>query len=411
MNRLQEKAQGLKLGLYLHVPFCARQCDFCNFYQRPPSREEVQQYLHGIAKEFHLFPPPRSVNTIFWGGGTPGLLSAADLETLAGHMLHAMPTVAGSSSAYFSGATLGHPALAKPQPPTQFQEWTIEMAPATVKADKVKTLLDLGVTRFSMGIQSFQEEMLERLGRVHARSQVYRAYDILRECGADNINLDLIFAVPGQTPEQWQADLNEAIRLQPEHLSTYCLTFEEDTALWLRLRKGEIKPSDPEDEVRFYQLSWDLLQAAGYEQYEISNYAKPGYACQHNLDTWAMQEWLGYGPSASSQLGLRRRTHAHSLEEWLSGMESGQFKHADQVQLDNSTLAVDALIFGLRCNLGVNLDHWQQRFQYAPPPALRDLLNRLVDNQLLKVDNTHRLTPEGRLLADRIAVEIMEATE
>lgn len=399
MNRLQEKAQGPKLGLYLHVPFCARQCDFCNFYQRPPSREEVQQYLKGIAKEFHDFPPPRAVDTIFWGGGTPGLLSAADLETLAGHMLCALPSPSHSGKAQSNKAPNGN----------SFEEWTIEMAPATVKADKVKTLLDLGVTRFSMGVQSFQEDMLERLGRVHARSQVYRAYDVLRECGAKNINFDLIFAVPGQTPQQWQADLEEAIRLQPEHISTYCLTFEEDTALWLRLRKGEIKPVDPEDEVQFYQLSWDMLQAAGYEQYEISNYAKPGFACQHNLDTWAMNEWLGYGPSASSQLGLQRRTHAHSLEEWLKGLEDGQFKHADQVLLDNATLAVDALIFGLRCNRGVNLDHWQQRFQYTPPPALKDFLHRLIDHQLLKVDNTHQLTPEGRLLADRIAVEIMEA--
>ncbi len=395
MNRLQEKAQGPKLGLYLHVPFCARQCDFCNFYQRPPSREEVQQYLQGIGNEFRRFPPPRPVDTIFWGGGTPSLLSVADLETLGGHMLKAMPA----------------PDYAEQSPQrNHFQEWTIEMAPATVKADKVKTLLDLGVTRFSMGVQSFQEEMLDRLGRVHARSQVYRAYDVLRECGAENINLDLIFAVPGQTPQQWRADLEEAIRLQPEHLSTYCLTFEEDTALWLRLRKGEIKPSDPEDEVHFYQLSWDLLQAAGYEQYEISNYAKPGYACQHNLDTWAMQEWLGYGPSASSQLGMHRRTHAHSLEEWLSGLESGQPRHADEVTLDNSMLAIDALIFGLRCNRGVQLADWQQRFQYTPPPALNQLLNRLIENDLVEAKTTHKLTPNGRLLADRIAVEILEVS-
>lgn len=384
MKRLQEKAQRLRKGIYLHVPFCARQCDFCNFYQRPPSRAEVQEYLSGIAEELKMEPPALDVDTIFWGGGTPGLLSPGDLRTL--------------------GETLKAHLGRKPS------EWTIEMAPATVNEDKIKVLLDLGVTRFSMGVQSFQEPMLERLGRLHSVSRIYRAYDILRKCGADNVNLDLIFAIPGQSLEQWQQDLAEAIALEPEHLSTYCLTFEEDTALWLRLKRGEVEATAPADEARYYLQTWDHLEAAGYQQYEVSNFARPGFACRHNLDTWAMQEWAGYGPSASGQQGGRRYTRAHSLEEWLAGVHNGNPAFADTVVLDAEILAADALVFGLRCTQGVHLDRWQQRFGIGVQGPLAELLERLPAAGLAeRCEGFLRLTREGRLLADRIGLEILEA--
>lgn len=386
MNRLQEKAKGLKQGLYLHVPFCARQCDFCNFYQRPPSRAEVQEFIQGIADELDSEPPPATVDTMFWGGGTPGLLSPTDLRSLAESVLSR---------------------LAKPP-----AEWTIEMAPATVNQEKIKTLLELGVTRFSMGVQSFQEPLLERLGRVHSLSRIYKAYEILRQCGADNINLDLIFAIPGQSLQLWEQDLAEAIRLGPEHISTYCLTFEEDTALWLRLRKGEIEATAPADEADYYLQTWAQLEAADYAQYEVSNFARPGKACQHNLDTWAMQEWAGYGPSASGQQGQLRYTRAHSLEEWLAGLKAGKPAYADTVDLSPGILATDALIFGLRCNRGVNLDAWAKRFDMtgtALASQLNTFITSLTEDGLAKRNGSLiQLTREGRLLADRIGVEILE---
>lgn len=398
MVNLQEKAQDLKLGVYLHVPFCARQCDFCNFYQRPPQRGEVQEFLAGIRAEMEALPPPRPVETVFWGGGTPGLLSTADLARLADDMLHHLPA-----------------------PP---QEWTVEMAPATVKADKIRMLVDRGVTRFSMGVQSFQEDLLERLGRVHARSQVFRAYDVLRDAGAGNVNLDLIFAIPGQSLEQARRDLDEAVWLQPEHLSTYCLTFEEDTALWLRLRQGDLNPPDPLAEAGFYEQTWDVLGAAGFPQYEVSNFARPGFACQHNLNTWAMQEWIGYGPSASSQFGMRRWTNPHSLSEWLEGLRSGGMRFADETTLNLDMLAADVLIFGLRCNGGVDLAAWRRRFGADRLQLFQPFLDRLMEDGLLQMAASERghclrpspscprnliqLTRRGRLVADRIGLELLE---
>lgn len=286
------------------------------------------------------------------------------------------------------------------------------MAPATVNEEKIKTLLDLGVTRFSMGVQSFQEPLLERLGRVHSLSRIYKAYEILRKCGADNVNLDLIFAIPGQSLELWEQDLAEAIRLGPEHISTYCLTFEEDTALWLRLKKGEIEATAPTDEAEYYMQTWTQLEAAGYAQYEVSNFARPGQACQHNLDTWAMQEWAGYGPSASGQQGQLRYTRAHSLEEWLAGLKAGKPAYADTVELSPEILAADALIFGLRCTRGVDMDAWEERFGRSGMDfsmRLETFIESLTTEGLAERNGSMlQLTRDGRLLADRIGLEIME---
>ena len=212
------------LGLYCHVPFCASTCDFCAFYQEKPRRGELDRYLDAMEREFDLLPQDRVIETVFWGGGTPGLLAAKDLERLGRAMLDRMV-----------------------QPPT---EWTIEMAPSTVKVDKLEVLRDLGVTRVSMGVQSFDAGLLASLGRLHNPKQIYTAWERLEASGIPQTNLDLIFAIPNQSMDQWEADIREAARLGPDHLSTYCLTFEEDTALYVKLSEGKVR-IDEDKEVRF----------------------------------------------------------------------------------------------------------------------------------------------------------------
>jgi len=265
-----------ELGLYVHVPFCASTCDFCAFYQEAPTAGSVQGFLSGIAAEAELIDWPRPAGTVFWGGGTPGLLAPRDLARLGALVLE---------------RTGGPP-----------REWTVELAPGSVTAERLSALRDCGVTRLSLGVQSFQPRLLEALGRRHNRAQVYRGYERIRAAGWDNVNLDLMFALPGQTEEEWAGDIAEAVALAPEHLSTYCLTFEEDTALWAKLSQGRVK-LDPAREARLYEATWSALAQAGYAQYEVSNFARPGRACQHNLNTWRMQEWIGLGPSAASQQG------------------------------------------------------------------------------------------------------------
>jgi len=325
-----------------------------------------------------LRPLNRPVDTVFWGGGTPGLLPAKDLQRLGEATRVACHTVP--------------------------KEWTVEMAPSSVKADKVKVLLDLGVTRISMGVQSLQEETLDALGRMHSAKQVLKAYDLLREGGCDNINLDLMFAIPGQTFESWKQDLDAVMALDPEHISTYCLTFEEDTALWVRLNKGQTERRTLEDEAQFYEKTWDILEFGGYAQYEISNFGKPGHACQHNLDTWSMAEWAGYGPSAASQHQGLRLTNPHSIDRWLEGVEAGKPVFEETIELNNALLAEDSLIFGLRMNQGVDWQRWQMRFpEFVADERLEGILRNLEEKALIeRSPKSIRLTQAGRLVADSV---------
>ena len=379
------KSDRVALGIYVHVPFCASTCDFCAFYQEAPKREDLDRYLDGIERELALAGPHRPADTIFWGGGTPSALPARDLERLGRTLLDHL------------GATP--------------REWTIEMAPSSVKPDKLEVLCDLGVNRISLGVQSFDPATLAGLGRRHSPAQVYAAIDAIRAAGFENLNLDFIFSVPGQSPAAWLADLAEAVRLAPTHLSTYCLTFEEDTVLWLKLSKGQVRP-DIQVDAAMYETTWDFLEAAGYHQYEISNYAQPGRECAHNLDTWAMQEWLGLGPAAASQYQGRRFANPPDLERWLKGVNAGQLDRVDEVALSPTLLATDALIFGLRMNRGVNLDELEKRFSEFDFAALEAVWRDLQENGLLeKTGGVLRLTRAGRLVADRVGVKILETVK
>lgn len=387
-QRATEQAKGASdppLGVYVHVPFCASTCDFCAFYQVQPTASDIKRFLAGIEREANLVVWPRPVTTVFWGGGTPGLLAARDLARLAELVRARMGQGSGDV------------------------EWTVELAPSSVTAERLAALRDAGVTRISMGVQSFQPALLEALGRRHSPAQIYRAYERLRAAGFASVNLDLMFALPGQTEAEWSADVREAVSLAPDHLSTYCLTFEEDTALWVKLSQGRVK-LDPEHEARLYESTWAQLAAAGYAQYEVSNFARPGHACRHNLNTWRMHEWIGLGPAAASQHDGVRGGNVADLDRWLAHLAHGERVTEDRVALTAAQLAEDALIFGLRMNEGVDLARWRAHCPAAPWAAVDALLDRLATEGLaLRAGENIRLTHRGRLLADAIGAEVMDA--
>jgi oxygen-independent coproporphyrinogen-3 oxidase len=379
----QEKAASASsLGLYVHVPFCASTCDFCAFYQTKPTAEAVAMFLNGVVREADLAAWRRPVTTVFWGGGTPGLLAPRDLLKLG-------ETVRGRLG--------GVP-----------REWSVELAPASVTDARLAALREVGVTRVSLGVQSFQPALLEALGRRHTREQALRAYARTRAAGFASVNLDLIFSVPGQDEAAWRADLREAVALAPDHISTYCLTFEEDTALWVKLSRGQVK-RDINTEAHFYELTWAELAAAGYAQYEISNFARPGHACLHNLNTWRMHEWVGLGPSAASQYEGWRGANVADLEKWSAQTAVGERMTDQRVPLTPALLAEDAMIFGLRMNEGVNLATLRARWPGAPWAAANALSDRLAEEGLAeRVGDLLRLTLRGRLLADAVGAEILE---
>ena len=383
---LQEKAEEvLPLGFYFHVPFCSSICDFCSFYQKVPRRDEIKRYLNGMELELKSRPLTRCVDTVFWGGGTPGLLTAKDLQRLGCAMLEKLT-----------------------RPPI---EWTVELAPSTVKKEKLKILRDLGVTRISMGVESFSDRLLKTLGRQYCHRQIFQAIDTINDFGFENLNLDLIFSIPGQTIDDWLSDLKQAIRISPQHISTYCLTYEEDTALFIRLAQGKIIKKPKEEDASIYEITRATLEDAGYKQYEISNYATDGFECLHNKNTWHLYDWIGFGPSAATQYNGRRFANVASLEQWLEGIENGRPNIIDDIKLNAEMLAADCLIFGLRMNRGVHEKKLQRRFPNINFSGLQPLWEKLSNDKYIELldDKKFRLTTRGRLVADGIAVEILEA--
>ena len=371
------------LGLYVHVPFCATTCDFCAFVQSKPDRKQINRYLSALKSEARHCKTltKKTVHTVFWGGGTPSILLPDDLRTLGG-IVHE----------YWD---LG-----------DCREWTVEVAPASVTPSKLKVLKSLGVTRISMGVQSFDPATLEEMGRLHSVNQIHRAYDWIQSEGFEQVNLDLIIAFPGQNEDHLLKDLEHALALKPDHLSTYCLTFEEDTQLYAKLQKGEYK-IDPEKEADLYTSVWNYLEKQGYSQYEVSNFAKPGCQSIHNLNTWKMHEWIGLGPSASSQFGGKRWTQNPDFEKWEHGIAKAQPTCIDESTLTIEDLANDILIFGLRTIEGVSLKDLGQRTG-MDLGAYLPVLNQLVEEELADWHgDTIRLNLNGRLKADAIGVEIL----
>ena len=390
MTRLQAKASSAaadecaEVGVYCHVPFCASSCEFCAFYQEQPDRAGVERYLAGMEREFAALPERFPARTVFWGGGTPGLLSAGDM------------------------ARLGEALLARLEEPPA--EWTVEMAPSTVKADKLRVLRDLGVTRISMGAQSFRDRFLEAIGRRQGARAIYRAWDLIRRAEFPETNIDLMFALPGQTVSEWEADLREVARLAPTHVSTYALTFEEDTALYAKLARGEVT-RDEAAEIAMYERGWSLLPELGYPQYEISNFARPGSECRHNRNIWRMGEWVGLGPSAASQFRGERYQRPSDTERWANGLENGRPERLAVTVLDDSLLWTDAVVFGLRTNAGVDLRTLSGRFPEAATSMTESVVAELrrMEAEGLVVRESTRIRPthRGRLLADAIGTRLL----
>ncbi len=324
-------------SLYVHVPFCAHKCEYCAFYSAPPSGEVVNRYVAALVREFELVAHELKPDTIFFGGGTPSLLNLRQWEII----LKAMERL----------GLLGA------------KEWTVECNPATVSPDKAKLLRDYGANRISMGVQSLDERLLEKLGRIHSRDQVFKSFDILRAAGFDNINIDLMFAIPRQTMEIWRATLSEATALGSEHLSSYEVIYEEDTPLYHQLQAGEFDV-DEDLACEMYDELVSFGSERGYRQYEVANFAKddstvaksepqiPSRACRHNLNYWRGGAYHGLGPTATGYVnGVRTRNWANT-QLYCEQMEKGMRATESREELPPRRRAGETAAFGLRMNAG-----------------------------------------------------------
>ncbi len=360
---------------YLHVPFCPKVCPYCSFYKQAGDHGQAQPYLDAVVKDLEstLQCIDLQPTTVFIGGGTPTALRTTQLEFL----LKAM-----SSLADFS----------------RVEEWTIEMNPATVTLEKAQKLRELGVNRVSMGVQSWDPQLLEVLGRVHSAQQAEESYEILREAGFKMINLDHIFAIPGQTSQQWKDTLEYSISLRPEHISAYCLTYEEDTEFIRRYQSGEFQSNDERD-ASYFELANELLEQSGYRQYETSNYSLPGYECQHNLAYWNGADYLGLGPSAFSTVGNSRWQLVADTARYVAAVEAGQRAISFSEEVSPEIRVKERIAFGIRTRFGVPLALLDSRKQQVE--HLRELKLVTLDGGNLIV------APAGRVLVDAIAESLL----
>jgi oxygen-independent coproporphyrinogen III oxidase len=357
--------------LYVHIPFCARICPYCAFYKERADSSQTQRFCEALLREIdsvnERFTP--KLETIFFGGGTPTALTAAQLEFLLGGMRERLD---------LSGMV----------------EWTLEANPGSVSSQKAALLREMGVSRISLGVQSWDDELLKLLGREHNAAQAEASFQTLREAGFTNVSIDLMFGLPGQTLGQWESDLEKTIALQPDHISTYCLTYEEDTEFFLRHTRGEFR-EDPESDAQFLETTMRKLEAAGYEQYEISNYARPGFASTHNHGYWAGDDYLGIGPSAFSTVAMRRWQNVCDYRAYADRVLGGESAIASTEILTPEMKRTERIALALRTRDGIA----SQELALWP-----DESREFIDLGLLREANGHFiLTPRGKLLADSVA--------
>ncbi len=359
--------------LYLHIPFCHRICPYCSFYKHTPGDSQIGAFIDALAVEARnrIHGP---VRTVYLGGGTPSMLSPRHLGRL------------------FS-------ALHETIDFKKLDEVTLEANPATFDLQKARLFRDLGVTRVSLGIQSFAPHVLQTLGREHTAEQASESVAILHEAGIPQVNIDLMFSIPGQSSEDWETTLRHAASLEPDHISAYNLTYEEDTAFFESLRHGEMRENEDVD-ARFFELADDYLTNEGFDHYETSNYAKPGMRSTHNEGYWHGEDYLGLGPSAVSTLGHERSKNIADTAAYISRVNSLGHAIDGAETLDEEARRIERIALGLRTSAGIPLS--------LLGVEVRKRVATLEEEGLARIDGDRLiLAGRGRALVDPIAVELI----
>jgi oxygen-independent coproporphyrinogen-3 oxidase len=376
-------------GVYVHVPFCRHKCGYCDFYSVVAARSRQEAFARRLVEEIRASSAwlPRPADTAFFGGGTPTLLAAdlwADiLGALADHLPPGRRTGDGPA------------------------EITVEANPETVTEPLLAVLAGGGVNRISIGVQSFHPHLLRTLDRRHDPADVARSVRHARSAGIDNISLDLIFGIPGQSLDAWRGDLEAALALEPAHLSCYGLTYEPSTPLAASVRAGRLRPVDEDLEATMYEVAIDRLDRAGFEHYEISNWARPGRRCRQNLLYWNNGQWWPLGPGAAGHVAGWRWTNAPSLEAYLGGTALPPITGAER--LDDDGRVGEVLMLGLRLVEGIPLERIEALLAVGGRGRQRArAIERHVGAALLcRRGGRLRLTPRGLLLADRVLADLI----
>ena len=363
-------------GVYLHIPFCKSRCSYCDFatdvYR---NAESVQRYADTLCREIESFQTAVKVDTVYFGGGTPSLLTPDQTEQIL-KVVHEKFAVDPDA------------------------EFTMEMNPATVTADSLKAYRSFGVNRASFGVQTFDDTELKRLARGHTAQGVRDTFRMLREAGFENISFDLIAGLPRQTLAEWEKNLDDALAMQPEHLSLYLLEIHEGTPLSEQVRSGRQPFPDENLAAEMYEMMLDKTAAAGYEQYEISNFAKPGFESRHNSKYWRLDPVYGFGVSAHSFDGRKRYANERNTDVYVRLIEKLGSAEVMREEIDEAS---EFAFLGLRLNRGVDIQEYEDRFGNSLIDPRREELERLRDADLIRIaDGRLSLTRRGMLFSNEV---------
>lgn len=364
-------------SVYIHIPFCLRKCNYCDFVSFPADdcRQRLSEYSGLLQKELELYQKKiclDSMHTIYFGGGTPSLMEPSQ--------------IAGLISLF---------------PPAE--EVTLEANPETLDEERLAAFRQAGINRLSMGVQSFDEKLLQSMGRGHSPAQAIEMVAAARKAGFDNISIDLIYGLPGQTADGWRQDLEQALALETEHISLYGLTIEPGTPWGSMVQKGQLAPVDEDLAADMLEIAMDRLEQAGFNHYEISNFARPGYESRHNLAYWRRENYLGLGVAAAGCLLEHRLYNYKDYEDYEQAVSEGRLPLMDEEILHIDQVIGEAIFLGLRLSEGIDFAAFQTQYGLDPRRRFRRAIGKMSAAGLLQVDNEGmRLTKRGVLLGNQV---------
>lgn len=380
-------------GIYVHIPFCQRKCEYCDFHSivvndHSQFLEVVDSYLCALKQEAHWYAhwtESYQFTTLYVGGGTPSLVPAEQLAELIAFLkaLYQLPPEA---------------------------EVTCEANPKTLSAAGLAVMREAGVNRISLGAQAFQDPLLRALGRVHCSADIYASVEALHRAGMANYNLDLMFGLPGQTLADWQETLERACRLNPPHLSCYSLIIEEDTPFYRAFHQGLLDLPGEDLEADMFQLTQDYLTGMGYHHYEVSNFAKPGFECAHNLHYWLNRPYVGLGSGASGKVGAKRYTNAADVQGYIASWSRNEPLLAHEEMMDKDLAMDETLICGLRLLDGVSEADFQTRFGRSLSDVYTEQIRRLEESGLVQYQAGRlKVTRRGLFLGNVVYREFLRS--
>lgn len=369
-------------GVYIHIPFCHQICNYCDFNKVYFHKQPVYEYIEAVGKEMAMVVSKEpeqfaNIETIYLGGGTPTALSPKQLERLLELIADCLPT--------------------------NVLEFTAEANPDELSIDKLKALKNGGVTRLSLGVQSFDEALLQKLGRTHTIKHIYQGIEWAKNVGFENINIDLMYGLPGQTLKQWEDTLETALRLNLPHYSAYSLIVEPKTVFYIQYAKGKLQLPGEELEAKMYEMLMDEMEEKGIHQYEISNFAKEGYESIHNKIYWDNDEYAGFGAGAHGYMNGIRYSNCGPIKKYLQAIETGKRPILYQHQVTISEKCEEEMFLGLRKNEGVSFKQFEMKMGFSMNEKYGDVIHRLIIEGLIMEDAGRlKLTKKGRFLGNEV---------